>query len=130
MRQSDCANTEFIKCAQQIQIVAERLDTFQGNEKADLFGIECARNFIMRATNDAPLRLFGFGVKPHDLIKRYLQPALRKISVFDVNRRTDQTNAARFELRQKFRGENIWLSALFVQIHRQVEMHVDKTAGV
>src|SRR5437762_10707296 len=83
--QSNCANAEFIKRAQQIQIVPEWLDAFHGDEKSDLLGIECARNFFVRATNDAALRLLRFGVKPRDLIKRYLQSTVRQISIFNVN---------------------------------------------
>src|ERR1700731_2224933 len=125
MSQSDCANAEFIKPAQQIQIVPEWLDAFHGDEKADLFGIERPRNFLMRPTNDAALRLLSFGVKPGDLIKGYLQAALGKISIFNVDRSANDPHPAGFELGQKFRGQYIWLITLFIEIHRQIEVHVD-----
>src|SRR5712664_4479077 len=51
--QSNCTQAQFIKRPQQIQIVSERLDTFHGDKKSDLSGIECARNFVVAATNYA-----------------------------------------------------------------------------
>src|SRR5437773_11098785 len=107
VRQSNCANAEFIKRAQQIQIVPEWLDAFHGDEKSDLLGIECARNFLMRATNDAALGLPGFSVKPRDVIKRYLQSTVRQISIFNVDGRADGPHPAAFEIRQKCRVANI-----------------------
>src|SRR5947208_15783021 len=91
VRQSNCANAEFIKRAQQIQIVPEWLDAFHGDEKSDLLGIECARNFLMRATNDAALGLPGFSVKTRDLIKRYLQSTVSQISSIKISIMTQES---------------------------------------
>src|SRR5436190_14364635 len=99
--QSNCANAKFIKYAQQIQIVPERLDAFHRDEKADLFGIECARNFLMRATNDAAPGLPVFSVKTRDLIKRHLQSTVRQISIFNINGSANDAYTTAFEIRQK-----------------------------
>ena len=72
MSQSDLADTGFVECAQQIEIIPERLDAFQRDKKTDLSLGERARNFPVAATNDTALRLLGFGVKTRDLIERNL----------------------------------------------------------
>src|SRR5262249_55020794 len=128
--QSDRTHTEFIKRTQQIQIMAKWLDALHCDEEAYLVRIERALNFFGRSTNDAVLRLLRLSIKPRDLIGGNLQSAVRQVAVLDVKRRPDNFDPTRFELRQKLRSENIRLRALLVEIHRQIEMHVDHATGV
>ena len=94
------ANAKFIKRAQQIQIVAEWLDAFHGDEKTDLFGIECSRNFIVRATNEAALWIDQLRCKAGRLDRPLPAARARKISILDVDRSADDPHPAGFELRQ------------------------------
>ena len=130
MSKSDCAHAELVKNSQQFQVGAEVLRTFHRNKKRDLASpARIKDSLITLADNEAP-GFFRFRVKPRNLIERHAQTHFRHIAILDVNRDANHGDVAGLELRQEFGFNDIFAPALFVQIHRQVEMKIDNSVCV
>ncbi len=80
--------------------------------------------------NREPAGHLDLGVEPRDLIERHPQRHFRKVTIFDVNGRPDDSHVARLEFGQELGRQHICAAALFIQIHQQIEMKIDQSGRV
>jgi hypothetical protein len=126
VRESNRAHAQFEKNAQEIQVRPERLDSFHRNEERDLASRSRILDFKIASANRKAVGFSHLSLEQRNLIERDAQSHFRQIAVLDKNRHTKNDDLAGVEFRQEFRRQDIRAVALFVQIHEQVEMHIDQ----
>ena len=127
---SDSADAELVKNPEQIQISTEGLDSFHCQQQRDFAGLTRPANLLIVFANSEAAGRIRLSVDSRYLIERHAQSHFRQITVLDVNRDTEHTGIARFELRQIVGVEHIGATAFFVQIHWHVEVEIDNARRV
>src|SRR5947209_6458508 len=130
MRERHRAQAEFIKDADEMKIIAERLRAFHREKQAD--SSFASRSFDIRkraAKHQARIRV-DLRFDQRDLIKRNAERVGSEMLVFNVNRDTEQRHITCFELCLKFLRDHVLAIAMPEKIERQIEVHVDQSAAM
>jgi hypothetical protein len=125
MRQSDHPQAEFVKYPEQIQILAQRLNTFHGDDQSNFARRPRARDFVIALANGQALCVSHLGIQACDLVEADTQSHLGQITVLYINGDSQQANVSRLEFRQKMRHQHTGPVALLIQIDQQIEMKID-----